>query len=87
MVGGLASRARALLRAKAMVDAGASPNEVVDAARAWYFREGLNAGLKRYTLTDLLAMPARLFEADRTFKSRSLDKGAVLESLVLGLTR
>lgn len=87
MVGGLASRARALLKAKAMVEAGASPQAVVDAARAWYFREGLAKGVKRYALAELLAMPARLLEADRTFKSRSLDKGAVLESLVLGLTR
>ena len=87
MVGGLASRARALLKAKAMIEAGASPQAAVDAARAWYFREGLSAGVKRYAMSELLAMPARLFEADRTFKSRSLDKGAVLEALVLGLTR
>jgi DNA polymerase-3 subunit delta len=87
MVGGLASRARALLKAKAMTEAGASPQSVVDAARAWYFREGLTMGLKRYAMSELLAMPARLLEADRTFKSRSLDKGAVLEALVLVLTR
>ena len=35
-------------------------------------------------MSELLAMPARLLEADRTFKSRSLDKGAVFEALVLG---
>jgi DNA polymerase-3 subunit delta len=87
MVGGLASRARALLKAKAMIEAGASPQAAVDAARAWYFREGLSTGVARYAMSELLAMPARLFEADRTFKSRSLDKGAVLEALVLGLTR
>jgi DNA polymerase-3 subunit delta len=87
MVGGLASRARALLKAKGMIEAGASPQAAVDAARAWYFREGLQKGVKRYTLDELLAMPSRLFEADRTFKSRSLDKGAVLQALVMGLTR
>ena len=37
-------------------------------------------------MRELLAMPGRLLEADRSFKSRSLDKGAVLEALVLGLT-
>lgn len=87
MVGGLASRARALLKAKAMIDAGASPQSAVDAAHAWYFREGLAKGVSRYALDELLAMPARLLEADRTFKSRSLDKGAVLQALVLSLTR
>jgi len=86
ILGGLASRARALLCAKAMTEAGASPKAVVDAARAWYFRDGLTKGLKRYTMQELLAMPARFLEADRIFKSRSLDKGAVLESVVLGLT-
>jgi DNA polymerase III delta subunit len=59
---------------------------VVDASRAWYFRDALAAGLRRYTLPELLAMPWRLLEADRSFKSRSLDKGAVLEALVARLT-
>jgi len=86
IVGGLASRARSLLRAKAMTEAGAPFKDVVDASRAWYFREGLAKGLKRYTMRELLAMPARFLEADRSFKSRSLDKGAVLEALVSGLT-
>jgi len=87
MVGGLASRARSLLLAKAMTEAGAQPKAVVDAARAWYFRDALAAGLKRYTLSELLAMPSRLLDVDRTFKSRGLDKGAVLEVLVTQLTR
>jgi DNA polymerase-3 subunit delta len=86
ILGGLASRARSLLRAKAMTEAGASPKAVLDAARAWYFRDALSQGLKRYTMDDLLAMPGRLLEADRSFKSRSLDKGAVLEALVSSLT-
>jgi DNA polymerase III subunit delta len=86
IVGGLASRARSLLRAKAMSESGAAPSVIVDAARAWYFRDALLTGLKRATLAELLAMPARLLEADRSFKSRSLDKGAVLEALVSALT-
>lgn len=86
ILGGLASRARSLLRAKAMTEAGAPPKAVIDAARAWYFREVLSEGLKRYTMRELLAMPGRLLEADRSFKSRSLDRSAVLEALVLGVT-
>ena len=86
IVGGLASRARALLTAKAMTEAGAPAKAVLDAARAWYFRDALAAGLKKYTLRELLAMPQQLLAADRSFKSRSLDKGAVLEALVVRLT-
>jgi DNA polymerase-3 subunit delta len=86
ILGGLASRARSLLRAKAMTEAGAPVNSVIDGARAWYFREALAKGLKRYTMGELLEMPGRFLEADRCLKSRSLDKGAVLEALVLGLT-
>ncbi len=86
ILGGLASRARSLLRAKAMTEAGASPKTVLDRARAWYFREALARGLKRYTMDELLAMPGRLLETDRSFKSRSMDKGAVLEALVSRLT-
>jgi DNA polymerase-3 subunit delta len=86
IVGGLAFRARALLRAKAMTEAGASRDAATAAARAWYFRDALALGLERYTMKEVLAMPARFLEADRTFKSRSLDKGAVLEALVLRLT-
>ena len=86
ILGGLASRARALLRAKALTEAGVPPKAVIDGARAWYFRDALALGLKRYTLHELLAMPGRFLEADRSLKSRSLDKGAVLETLVLSLT-
>ena len=86
ILGGLASRARALLKAKAMTEAGASAKSVVDASRAWYFRDALQRGLERYTLDDLLAMPRHLQEADRTFKSRAIDKGAVLEALMITLT-
>ncbi len=86
ILGGLASRARSLLRAKALTEAGVPANAVIDRARAWYFREALAKGLKRYTLAELLDMPARFLEADRCLKSRSLDRGAVLETLVSDLT-
>ncbi len=86
IVGGLAARARSLLRAKAMTAAGASQKAVVDAARAWYFREALVTGMTRYTMRELLAMPALCLAADRTLKSRSLDKRAVLEALVVAMT-
>lgn len=85
IIGGLAWRARTLLKAKAMSDAGASPREVVAAARAWSQERELTRGLSRYRLADLLAMPGRLLHADRALKSRSLDPRAVLEQLVLDL--
>ena len=86
ILGGLASRARSLLRAKAMTEAGVPEKAAVDGARAWYFRDALSKGLKRYTLHELLDMPARFLEADRCLKSRQLDKGAVVETLVSDLT-
>jgi DNA polymerase III delta subunit len=85
-LGGIALRARALLRAKALQSAGVAANDLVDASRAWYFREALAAGLARYTLDELRAMPSKLYDADRAFKSRAIDKGALLETLVLDLT-
>jgi len=86
ILGGLAARARSLLRAKALTEAGVPLKTVIDEARAWYFRDALATGLTRYTLAELLDMPARFLEADRCLKSRSLDKGAVLETLVSDLT-
>jgi hypothetical protein len=56
---------------------------VIDAARAWYFRDALASGLTRYTLAELLAMPARFSSA--TAASRAVARqGAVLETLVSG---
>jgi DNA polymerase-3 subunit delta len=86
ILGGLASRARSLLRAKALTEAGVPLKTVIDGARAWYFRDALAKGLTRYTMTELLDMPARFLEADRCLKSRALDKGAVVETLVTDLT-
>jgi len=86
ILGGLASRARSLLRAKAMTEAGRPAKDVVDASRAWYFKEALAKGLSRYSLPELMAMPAALLAVDRSFKSRSLDRGALLQALVAELT-
>ena len=85
IVGGLAWRARTLLKAKAMSEAGAASRDVVAAARAWSQERELLRGLARYRLTDLLAMPGRLLAADRALKSRSIDPRAVLEQLVFDL--
>jgi len=87
VLGGLAFRARTLLQAKAMAAAGASPGEIASALRAWNYSEKLQQALDRYSLADLLRFPARLLEADRFLKSRSLDARAVLEDLVRDLTR
>ena len=87
VVGGLAYRVRALVQAKAMSARGARGDEIVRTVRGgWFFRGALEAGVARYTLAEALAMPGRLLAADRAFKSRSIDKGAVLEALVAGLT-
>lgn len=86
ILGGLASRARAMLQAKAMLQRGLRGREVIDGARAWAFREKLFDGLERYTLSELMRFPALLLQADRTLKSRSIDPRAVLESLAGELT-
>jgi DNA polymerase-3 subunit delta len=82
IVGGLAFRARSMLRAKAMLATGARQGDAIGAARAWPYREKLERGLELYTLDELLGFPAALLEADRTLKSRSLAPLAVLEVLV-----
>jgi DNA polymerase-3 subunit delta len=85
IVGGLAWRARTLLKAKAMSDAGAPSRDVVTAARAWSQERELLKSLSHYRLADLLAMPGHLLAADRALKSRSIDPRAVLEQLVFDL--
>jgi DNA polymerase-3 subunit delta len=87
VVGGLAYRVRALLQAKGLAARGARGEEILRAVRGgWFFRDALQAGIARYTLAEALAMPGRLLAADRAFKSRSIEKGAVLEVLVSELT-
>jgi DNA polymerase-3 subunit delta len=86
VIGGLAYRARVMLQAKAMLAAGRNPREVVQATRAWAYQDGLREGLSRYSLEELRRFPNLLLEADRTLKSRAIDPGAVLESLIDRMT-
>jgi DNA polymerase III subunit delta len=87
VIGGLAYRARALIQAHGAQAAGARGEAALKAVKgSWFFRDALTAGLKRYTLAEALAMPGRLLAADRTLKSRGIDKGAVLERLVAEIT-
>ena len=84
--GGLASRARAMLQAKAMQRRKVPPRQIIDATRAWYFRDRLFDGLERYALEELQAFPFQLLEADRALKSGADDPGAVIERLVRRLS-
>jgi len=83
ILGGLAYRARGMLRAKALIDAGTPAEAAFRMAGLW----GLPArettrGLARYTLAELLAFPSKLLRADRELKSRGMAGGAILESAV-----
>jgi DNA polymerase-3 subunit delta len=82
LLGAVSWRARMLVQAKAMLEAGARPQDVVVAVRAFRGRDALLQGLRRYRMDELLAFPSRLLQADRTLKSRSLDGRAVIESLI-----
>ncbi len=86
ILGGIAYRARTLLQAKAMSESGASRGQIASALRAWAYQDALHRALERYSLGELLGFPARLLEADRCLKSRSLDPRTVLEDLVTRLT-
>jgi DNA polymerase-3 subunit delta len=77
ILGGLAWRARMLLRAAAMAAAGVPGGDI---------ERELRAGLARYSAAELLRFPSRLLAADRSLKSRGLDARAVLERLVDDLT-
>ena len=83
LVGGLAWRARTLIQAKAMLAAGQPERRALAAARGE--PRTIAAALSRYELSELMAFPSRLLHADRCLKSRTLDPGAVLESLVRDL--
>jgi len=85
-LGGLAWRARIMLQAKAMLEGGSRPDQVVSATRAWGFKNELGKGMKRYSLAELLRFPSILLDADRTLKSRTIAPRLVLENLVDRLT-
>jgi DNA polymerase III delta subunit len=78
LVGGLASRARTMLQAKAGLAYRSGPRSGEEYAR----------GVERYTLRELLGLPRTLMHADRDLKSRSMPKTLVveqaLESIVEG---
>ena len=84
IVGGLAWRARMMLQAKGLAEAGRDPRPALGRLSS---RDDPAAALRRYSLAELLAFPSELLRADRTLKSRSLDSRAVLEDLVDRLTR
>ena len=86
VVGGLAWRARVMLQARAMLDAGEKPGDVVKATRAFYYRDALLKGVSRYSVSELLRFPSILMQADKTLKSRGIHPRAVLENLVDRLT-
>ena len=85
ILGGIASRLRVLLQARAMRAGGATGKTILESVPVCGFGDALALGLERYTLEETLAFPSRLLAADRTLKSSGLDGGAVIEGLVRGL--
>jgi DNA polymerase III delta subunit len=86
-LGGLAWRLRGMLEVKASIGGGARPEDAAQSVWTGVSAKRLLAGLGRWPLGDLLALPGRLLRADRTLKSRGIDPRAVLESLADDLTR
>jgi DNA polymerase-3 subunit delta len=87
ILGGLAFRARAMLRAKALVERGVPLQRAFGEARLFGGSfDRRRAGLARFRLDELARFPIHLSAADRTIKSRAIDPGAVLESLVRRMT-
>ena len=88
ILGGLAFRARAMLRAKALVESGVGMRDAFGAARLFGDSfERRAAGLRKYRMDELLRFPSMLSGADRTLKSRTIEPGAVLEDLVRRMTK
>lgn len=80
MMGALAYRARGMLQAKALIEAGSPPPAAARAARLWGVApHEIARGLGRFTLREVLAFPATLMRADRDLKSRRLAGSAILE--------
>jgi DNA polymerase-3 subunit delta len=83
LLGGLAYRARSMLVARAMIERGVPATRAVAAARIWgEAPAAAAAGLKRYTLGQVMRFPSLLLQADRTLKSRSIEPRAVLGSML-----
>jgi len=87
LLGGLAYRSRAMLKAKLLIGRGMNAKGALGAARLWGSDPRVaEQGLARYSVNELLAFPSILFEADRTLKSRSLAPVAVLGSVIDRMT-
>jgi DNA polymerase III delta subunit len=82
IVGGLAWRARSLVQAKGLEAKGAPFDAIVNAARAWAWRDALRAALGRWRPADARALPSRLLAADRALKSRQAPPYASIERLI-----
>lgn len=81
ILGGLAYRARMLLRVRALVARGAKPLEAATRVRG-FPDERLARAAMRAGLAEHLAVPARLLRADRALKGGSLPPLVVFERLV-----
>jgi DNA polymerase III delta subunit len=86
MLGGIAWRARVMLQAKSLLARRTPPREVISATRAFYFGDRLLAGLRRYSLDDLLQFPDLLRTADRALKGGLVPGASVMEQLVERMT-
>jgi DNA polymerase-3 subunit delta len=87
LLGGLAFRARSMIKAKLLIGRGMDAQGALRAARLWGADPAsAERGLARYSTAELLAFPSILFDADRTLKSRGLAPAAVLGSLIDRLT-
>ena len=82
LLGGIASRSRAMLQAAGLQAAGCPKQEIVKRVRAWYYKDRLFPGLARYTEEELLRFPSILLEADRALKSGGGPAHSVMENLV-----
>jgi len=86
VLGAVASRARSMLQAKAMLEEGRPEREVLRAVRgAWFFEDRLLQGLRKYSLAEMLEFPRRLAGADRALKSSTMDPASVVENLIRGM--
>jgi DNA polymerase-3 subunit delta len=82
LLGGIASRSRAMLQAAGLQAAGCPKHEIVKRVRAWYYKDRLFPGIARYSEAELLRFPAILLEADRALKSGGGPAHSVMENLV-----
>jgi DNA polymerase-3 subunit delta len=86
LLGAVASRARAMLQAKAMIEAGRPEGEVLRRVRgAWFHGDRMLRGLRKYSMEELMGFPRRLADADRALKSSTMDPSSVMQELVRGM--